>query len=43
MNKPEVMIPGSFSKLDNGRIIDPSTVEFLEGHAEMFARFEIDN
>ena len=39
LNKPEVMIAGARGKIDNGRIVDNATVEFLGSHAQRFARF----
>lgn len=39
MNKPEVMIGGAAKKLADGKISDPSTVEFLHRHAEAFKDF----
>ena len=41
MNKPEVMISGSATKLSKGRIIDSATVDFLRGHAQTFAEFSV--
>ena len=43
MNKPEVMIAGAFGKLENGKISDDSTIEFLERHAAAFATFSQSN
>ncbi|EAR08802.1 NADPH-dependent FMN reductase [Reinekea blandensis] len=39
MNKPEVMISGAFSKLQDDVIVDEQTVEFLGLHAKSFAEF----
>ena len=39
MHKPEAMIAGSFSKIEDGRITDESTRSFLRRHAEAYARF----
>ena len=39
MNKPEVMIGGVRQKVDGGRIVDQSTVEFLQRHASAFKSF----
>ena len=39
MNKPEVMIAGAMNKLEDGKISDDSTVEFLHRHAEAFKSF----
>lgn len=39
LNKPEVMISGAFGKVEDGRIVDEQTIEFLSLHAGEFARF----
>lgn len=39
MNKPEVMISGAFGKLQDGKITDAGTVDFLQSHAASFREF----
>lgn len=39
LNKPEVMIGGAAGKIQDGRIIDKGTVDFLGSHAARFAAF----
>ena len=39
MNKPEVMIGSVNQKVQGGRIVDQSTVEFLKRHATAFKSF----
>jgi len=41
MNKPEVMIGGSGSKIKDGRIVDQSTLDFLTRHAQAFSEFTL--
>ena len=36
LNKPEVMIGGAYEKIKDGKIVDDSTVEFLQSHAQSF-------
>ena len=37
MNKPEVMIGAAFQKIQEGKIVDEGTVEFLKKHVDAFA------
>lgn len=39
LNKPEVMISNVISKLDEGRIVDAETIDFLGVHASRFSEF----
>lgn len=39
LNKPEVMISGAFGKMEDGKIVDGQTIDFLGTHAGAFAKF----
>ncbi len=39
MNKPEVMINGSFDKVQAGQLTDSGTIEFLQKHSQAFLSF----
>jgi len=39
LNKPEVMIGKVMDKIEDGKIIDKGTLDFLEKHAEKFKTF----
>ncbi len=39
MNKPEAMIGQASAKLEDGKLIDQSTRDFLRRHAEAFVKF----